>query len=347
MNVGSAKKAAADWVTNHASRTEGYRGAYFSGSTAVLPDEAELPASSDVDVMIVTAEAAPPLKPGKFIHRDALLEASYISWHQLASAEEVLTNYHLANGFRTNTIIADPTGHLHSLQAEVSRLFARRPWVRRRCLNVREKIENGLRAIDTAAPLHDLLTSWLFPTGVTTHLILVAALRNPTVRLRYLAAREVLESCGQESLYLELLELLGCAHLTAERTERHLDELARTFDAAAAASRTPFFFSSNISPASRPIAIDGSRELIRRGFHREAIFWIAATFARCHKILAADAPREQQQLLPAFEAVIADLGIRSREDFLSRAAEGIGFLPRLWEAAESIMANNAEIQPGD
>jgi hypothetical protein len=29
------------------------------------------------------------------------------------------------------------------------------------------------------------LNAWLFPTGVTCHVLLVAALRNPTVRLRY------------------------------------------------------------------------------------------------------------------------------------------------------------------
>ncbi|MBW7462314.1 hypothetical protein K0U00_50510, partial [Paenibacillus sepulcri] len=107
-------------------------------------------------------------------------------------------------------IIADPTGYLRSLQIQVSRQFAERKWVLRRCVNAREKIENGLNSFNTAAPLHDQVTSWLFPTGITTHVLLVAALRNPTVRLRYLAARGVLEEYGHSGLYAELMELLGC-----------------------------------------------------------------------------------------------------------------------------------------
>ncbi len=344
MKVGSARTAAAEWVMQHASREAGFRGAYFSGSTIRLPDDAELPAASDIDVVIVTAQAEAPPKLGKFVYRGTLVEVTYLSWNQLASVEEVLTSYHLAGSFRTDTIIADPAGHLRKLQTEVSRHFAERLWVRRRCENARQKIENGLRSIDTSAPLHDQVMSWLFPTGVTTHVLLVAALRNPTVRLRYLAARDVLMEYGHAGLYPDLLKLLGCEHLTPQRVEHHLTELARTFDAAAAVAKTPFFFSTDITAAARPIAIDGSRELIRSGCHREAVFWIVATFARCHKILAADAPPDlQRALAPAFEAIIADLGITSTGDLFRRAEDVIQFLPRLWETTEAILSANPDI----
>ncbi|MDF2958898.1 MAG: hypothetical protein K0S39_633 [Paenibacillus sp.] len=344
MRVGAARAAATEWVMQHASREAWYRGAYFSGSTIGLPDDAELPAASDVDVVIVTAQAEPPLKLGKFVYRSALVEATYLSLNQLASAEEVLTSYHLAGSFRIDTVIDDPTGHLRSLQKQVSLHFAEREWVRRRCENVRQKIENGLRAIDTSVPLHDLVTSWLFPTGITAHVLLVAALRNPTVRLRYLAARDVLIEYGHAGFYPDLLNLLGCTHLTPQRVEHHLTGLARTFDAAAAAAKTPFFFSTDITTAARPIAIDGSRNLIRAGNHCEAVFWIVATFARCHKILAADAsPDLQRELAPAFDAIIADLGITSTDDFIRRAENVMQFLPRLWEITEAILLANPGI----
>jgi hypothetical protein len=344
MRVGSARAAATDWVLQHASREDGFQGAYFSGSTIGLSDDSELPAASDIDVVIVTAQDEPPLKLGKFIYRGTLLEATYLSWKQLASVEEVLTSYHLAGSFRMDTIIVDPTGHLRSLQSEVSRHFADRVWVRRRCENVRQRIDNGLRTIDITAPLHDQVTSWLFPTGVTTHVLLVAALRNPTVRLRYLAARKVLIDYGDDNLYLELLNLLGCAHLTPERVEHHLTELEQTFDAAAAVAQTPFFFSTDITSTARSVAIDGSRELIQAGNHREAVFWIVATFARCHKILAADAPPELLDAhRPAFNAIINDLGITSTDTLLRRAEDVIEFLPRLWDTTEAILLANPDI----
>ncbi len=298
-----------------------------------------MPDGSDVDVVVVTSTAEPPPKLGKFVHRGALLDVTYLPWRQIASVQDVLTSYHLAGSFRMDTIIADPTSDLRGLQTDVSRLFAKRVWVRRRCEDARWKAEHGLRSIDTTAPWPDQVTAWLFPTGVTTHVLLVAALRNPTVRLRYLATREVLVAYAHAGLYQDLLRLLGCAELTPQRVDHHLLALARTFDAAAAVAKTPFFFSSDITPAARPIAIDGSRDLIRTGFHREAVFWIVATFARCHKILAVDAPRDvQRALAPAFDSILADLGIASTDDLLTRAKMVIEFLPTVWATAEAILS---------
>lgn len=152
---------------------------------------------------------------------------------------------------------------------------------------------------------------------------------------------------GHSGLYAELLELLGCARMPSRRVERHLDELTRTFDAAAAVARTPFFFSTDITAAARPIAIDGSRGLIRAGLHREAVFWIAATFARCHKILEADAPAQlQRSLLPAFESLIADLGVATAQARDQRADQVVRFLPKLWDTAEAIMRENPDIVEG-
>ncbi|NRF95353.1 hypothetical protein HQN89_31240 [Paenibacillus frigoriresistens] len=343
MRVGSARIAAADWVMQNASRDVGFQGAYFSGSSIGLPDDSEMSPASDIDVVVVTAQAETPLKLGKFVYRDTLIEVTYLSWNQLASVEEVLTSYHLAGSFRVDTIITDPTGRLSALQTEVSNHFAERVWVRRRCENALQKIENGLRSIDTSAPLHDQVMAWLFSTGVTTHVLLVAALRNPTVRLRYLAVRNVLKEYNLINFYPALLSLLGCAHLTPQRVEHHIDELARTFDTAAAESKTPFFFSTDISAASRPIAINGSRELIRAGNHCEAIFWIVATFARCHKILAIDAPDLQLALAPAFDAIVTDLGITSTGSLIRRTEEVIQFLPRLRETTEVLLLANPGI----
>ena len=59
MRVGPARVAAARWVMRHACREAGFQGAYFSGSTVGLPDDAELPAASDVDVVVITPAARP------------------------------------------------------------------------------------------------------------------------------------------------------------------------------------------------------------------------------------------------------------------------------------------------
>ncbi|MFC4103449.1 hypothetical protein [Paenibacillus xanthanilyticus] len=345
MKIGQARAAAEEWVHLHASKTAGFAGAYYSGSTVGRPDDEELPSASDVDIVIVIEAEQPPMKPGKFRYRETLLEATYLAASQLASADQVLASYHLAGSFRTDAIIADPTGRLGVLQTEVARRFHDYGTVRMRCQEAHDRVHNGLRAIDADAPLHDLATSWLFPTGIMAHIPLVAALRNPTVRLRYAAAREALADYGCEAMYDKLLTQLGCAGWSPDQTMRHLRQLEQTFDAAAEAAKTPFFFSSDIAEAAKPIVIDGSIALIRAGMHREAVFWIAATFARCHKIMAADAERELQEThLPAFRSLLADLGLHDKSDFLTRAEQSLRTLPELWEAVETMLLTNPEIR---
>src|SRR5262249_46822219 len=159
---------------------------------------------------------------------------------------------------------------------------------------------------------HDQVAAWLFATGVTTHVLLVAGLKNPTVRRRYLAARELLAEYRVPDFYPTLLELLGCAQMSRARAEQHLAALADVVDIAKTVVKTPFFFASDISAIARPIAIDGSRELIERGYHREAIFWMVATYSRCQKVLSHDAPvNVQERFTPGYRQLLGDLGITS------------------------------------
>lgn len=344
MNIGFAREAAADWVRRHGRRLAGYMGAYFSGSTVGRPDHESLAVGSDVDVVVVLRGDAAPPKLGKLIYRDTLIEVTFLTYEQLESADRVLSSYHLAGSFRVHTLIDDPTGHLTRLFEQVSGRFTEVYWVNRRCREAIERIENGLGSLDVSSPLHELVMSWLFPTGIMAHVLLAAGLRNPTVRLRYLAARSVLEDFGREEAYPELLDFLGSKDWTAEQAVQHLRGLEQTFDAAAEAAHTPFFFSSNITPAARSIAIDGTRELIEAGNWREAAFWITATYARCHYILNCDAPSEAEALRPLFCDLLADLGLAAKQDFLDRVAAALSYLPTLKEIAEDIMRKHPEIR---
>ena len=343
MRIKEAREAAANWVRVHAEALPGYTGACFSGSTVGMPEDAELPPYSDIDIVVFADWNTPPEKPGKFLYRNVLLEVTYLPVHLIHSPEEVLTNYHLAGMFRTNTLISDPAGDLGRLIDYVSPRFCHKKWVVKRCEHAMDKIQAGLSTLHEQRPIHELLTAWLFPAGIMTHVLLAAALRNPTVRLRYLKAREVLEGFGLSAFYPELLRLQGSESLTPERVEHHTLRLASLFDKASAAARTPFFFSSDITSQSRPIAIDGSLELIRQGNHREAVFWIAATFARCHQILAADAPESREAYLPDLHALLSDLGFQSSGDILRRGEAVRAALPSLWAAAETIIRHNPEV----
>ena len=95
---------------------------------------------------------------------------------------------------------------------------------------------------------------------------------------------------------------------------------------------------------ARPIAIDGSRQLIEAGYPREAIFWIVATYSRCQKILYHDATSEMQdRFLPGYHNLLADLGITSPADLQQRGEQIKAFLPQLWKVAEALITENPEI----
>src|SRR6185312_14814005 len=110
MLVKQAKDVARQWVEADATKTPGFQGAYFAGSANWLGDDAGFPATSDLDVYLVVDGPLPPLKLGKFIYRGVLLEVTYLPRDALRSPEAVLGSYHLAGGFRTRSIISDPSG---------------------------------------------------------------------------------------------------------------------------------------------------------------------------------------------------------------------------------------------
>ena len=345
MLVKDAKDVARQWVTDEASKAPGFYGAFYAGSTNWLPDEAVFPSTSDVDLWVVLADPDPPAKLGKFIRRDVILDVSCLPDDQLRYSDQILGDYHMAGCFRTPSIIADPSGRLTKLQAAVSRDFANRRWVYRRCEHARNRVLRNLRSLKESDPFHDQVTAWLFATGVTTHVLLVAGLKNPTVRRRYLAARELMADYGHLDFYETLLRMMGCAQMSRESVAHHLAALTDTFDAAKAVVKTPFHFASDISDIARPITIDGSWDLVESGYHREAIFWMVATYSRCQKVLYHDAPPQMQDRFgPGYRQLLGDLGITSSADLQLRKEQIEISLPRVWEVAEAIMAANPGIE---
>lgn len=342
MLVREAKDIARRWVAQHAAALPGFVGAYHSGSINWLPDDAEFPRTSDVDLAAVF-DGEPPASPGKFLHDDALLEVGFRPMSQFTSAEEILANHQRA-GFAIATIIADPSRRLTQLQVAVARGYAKRRWVRTRCESARDHSLRYVRGLSESLPFPDQVTCWLFGAGITTHVLLVAGLRNPTVRLRYIAARELLAQYDRLDFYEPLLDLLVCARMSRPQAERHLAALTSAFEAAKHGVKTPFFFAGDISDHGRRVAIDGSRELIERGDHREAVFWLVATYGRCQRILLDGPARDgYEEHLPGFLDLIGDLGMHSFNDLRHGVERVEAFLPDVWDVAEEIMSANPAI----
>lgn len=121
VTVKQARDVARQWMVEEAIAIPGFRGAYTAGSTNWLSEDAGLPATSDLDVMVVLAEPNRACGRRKFLYHGVLLEVSYLCQDQFQSPSRILSDYHLAPSFRTTKIMADPVGFLEPLFAEVCR----------------------------------------------------------------------------------------------------------------------------------------------------------------------------------------------------------------------------------
>lgn len=343
MTVYEAGKIVRGQVMQQAGEIPGFDGAFFHGSINELPGNASFPENSDVDIVIISEKLKPEFS-GKLIRDGLILDVSRLGRDQLGSAEEILGQYHLAGSFRNPNIIADVSGNLTRVQKEVSPGFAKSYWVRQRCQDAAERVYRYLKRSDESVLLPDQVTSWLFAKGVLTHILLVAGLRNPTVRKRYLAVNKLLSEYHLSDFYEILLDSLGCTRIDRSQVKNQLQALTRIFDVTQSLKKTQQPFAGDISDAGRIISIEGSQHLIGSGYHREAVFWIIATYSRCMNILYHDAPDIYQHHLADYYQMLNLLGIFSSEDLRFANEESRKILPRVMEIAELIIRSNRDIR---
>jgi len=128
-----------------------------------------------------------------------------------------------------------------------------------------------------------------------------------------------------------------------EDVERHFEDLSYTFDQVIEIAKAPDF-SDLANEAARPAVIDGSWEMVNDGFHREAIMWISAMRAIFQQTILRDGSEEEQALFTKqYEKLLAELGLRSEDDFQKRAEDGALLLDEVMQIAEQIMDANEKI----
>lgn len=351
MKVGDAKRLAARWVDDTLRALPGFEGAFLHGSIHDLHGDDVLPATSDVDVGIVIRAGAVLPKLGKVRREGVLLEGAVIGGDRIASAEQVLADYRLAPSFRRDGVLADPTGQLARLQRDVARAFDEPAWVHRRILDARDNVRRYAGGVAQAIahasgadpPPLLAVVCWLFAEGNLAHMVLAAAGRNPTVRRRYAASRDVLEAVGRLDLHERMLSMLGCDELPAERIAQHLDEMASALERAGRVDAGDLPFASDLAPDAHPIAVQGSRALLDAGLAREAVFWIAVTGVRCLQAFEQAGARDDAEAFgPAFAALLGDFGVPDVGAVRARTDAVVAFLPELLAFCDAL----ADAAPG-
>ncbi|MDQ2683763.1 MAG: hypothetical protein M3Y37_09580, partial [Chloroflexota bacterium] len=299
---------------------------------------------SDVDVLVVPHPGAEVPARAKHVEAGLALDVSTIDRSELEPADRILGTYHLAGSLRSaRSILYDPQGWLTNNQRMVEAGFDDPRWVRTRYEGAIRRIESNLRHLETAESLEARVIGWLFAAGITTHVLLVAGLRNPTVRSRYVATRSMLAELGHPEMYAPLIDLLDPPKCGPTWVGMYIDSLEIVFDRARHLRKTWFHFAPDISQSGRVGEIDAARELVRAGHHREAMFWIGVTAARCTLILNTDvddSPGARHNKLLAELAY--GFRIKHEDHVANRADELRSMIPRLRADAEALIADRQE-----
>lgn len=331
-------EAAQKWLFESGCKIPGYAGAYLSGSFLEHAPDKEWPADSDVDVVILCHEDPVP-QAGKFHFNSVLIEASYMHVREFADPERVMVVHYLSYALSHAVILDDPDGILAPLCAFVQAEYAKPERMRTRWRAMIAEICRDCGPVDPTRSFHMQAMGWLFTTSKTAFPILLAAGRNCTVRKRLGAARTTLEEFDCAEIMDELLlPLLGNAFNPA-CLPAHVDAMERAFEAACNSDgpSCTYRFRSDISPDNRALSVDWCHAILQTAHPEDCIFWLGATWTRCLTILDMDKDPSYAQHLEGLNAFLADLGIRSTEDFTARLAALETFLPHLDELAERVM----------
>lgn len=340
VSAATARATAQEWVNTIGARLPGFRGAWLAGSVNWLPDTADVPPWSDVDVMCVL-DGGPSTKLGKLRRNGVLLEISHIDPDAVRTADALLANYRVGASFASGRLLADPDGALAPIQHAVQAEFPRRERMLQRIDEAQRLFTNGMTGVDPRKSMAEQVM-WVFPAGLITHLPLLAALQNPTVRRRYATTRALLEHHGRLDLHERILEATGYSDFTRADVEQHFRGMVEVFDAAAAGPATPFFFASDISEQARAIAVDGTWDLISRGLHREGMFWIIATFARAMVILDTQySGTPPSQYDRSFQTLLDSFGVHGTADLTQRGDQLLALIPDVREVSMSILNEHA------
>jgi hypothetical protein len=348
ITVREAKQIAKDWVEAESPNIPNFWGAFLTGSILWKNEADPLPSASDVDLKILVDIDPQDLIFERTLRHQNLslkgitLEPTFNSFQDFSSPEHVLADYRYAAHFTVPNILSDPSGELIKIQKAVARQFAQKLWVVKRIEGARDFTLWGFDALQSGSFPDRMFSLNLASWGIA-QIPLHADLRPPTGRKCGILFLDIMRNHGKQSLHEATLEFLGSRSMARNDVIRHLDDLSKTFDRAVEIVRSPST-GDYVNKAARPVVIDGSWELVNDGFHREAMSWISVMRSIVQQTILQDAPEEEQKkYIKQYVKLLAELGLRSEDDFQKRAEDGKQLLENVMQVVMEIVDMNEKI----
>ena len=123
-----------------------------------------------------------------------------------------------------------------------------------------------------------------------------------------------------------------------------LQECATAFDRATEVTRTPIPLGHKLQPYVKPYLVEGAREMIDEGCHREAVLWIYGFLWISNTAIQMDAPEDEKpQFQMKINQLTSDLDLRTSQDMEARCQQAKELTDSIFKAADLIVSQNPEI----
>lgn len=285
--VKDVKKIAKKFVMANERLIRGFRGAHLNGAIASMSDEDEFPVYSDIDIKIVVEDKSIFQRTSdKVVYKGHLVDWSLQELSQYESAEVVLRDPITSSLLAYPTVLADTNRHLESIQQQVEKNFANQKYVDIRCNKVAQTI---LQRLNKGRPVTLQLAKQL------ADLVLSANLDSYTIRRLLVKTKAIFEAQESSELQELLLQLVGSHDVTIREAEHFSLQFIAAYDIAVASYKTPLHFpaaEANMHPYVRPYLVEGHKELLKHGHHRELIWWNLAVFKQIMRVIRNDVDEE-------------------------------------------------------
>ena len=292
MNAGQARSIAKQWVTEELARFPGEVLCVFThGSINWLEDDDPFSPSSDIDLVVVVPKIDPARhRPCKRPYGGSAVEAFYVPREWLLSKNAVLADFRLAPNVVHGKVLFDPERIMDGLRAAMAPELARRHWLRLRCRSVRDYALPVIAGFERSDSLIYLNAVTCLAVRAMAQMVLLADLKNPTVKKALVKARDVFSAYGMAEEQSKLLSLFGAAELDDASILVAACHCRQTLDEACRWLRTPFIGDNCVTVYSRPSLDVDVPACVAAGAGREIFSWVVTLYAHSMIALENDAP---------------------------------------------------------
>jgi hypothetical protein len=347
MQIGEAIDIATAWARDQVSAFHHLVGIYLAGSANRRPREEEFSPLSDIDVYFVVEDGSlGGLMQRKLLYKRVVIDQSYWPESRYHQAENVLGDFGYVDHLYRSGIVFDPKGFLAALCEAVLHQYRQGKWVARRLSSLHEMAISGQKGLSlNEISRADRIGSFIWMCFGICGMPIAAELLPPTTRKCVAVFRAICEAHQAPNLIGELYRMLGTGSMTKDMIASHIADYETAFDYASRLPPAQGFLDFDVSEVSRPLMVDGVKDLACSKFVGDAGLWLLLGWSiTINRITKSGMPEVGNRFQIDYERYLSQIGLASQEGLLEMANEGLQHITACHDFSKSIMMLNPVVE---